>query len=400
MTVIEQEYKQRLHSLLQITQAINSNFRREQLMMIYDAILRNQLKIPRFAIYTQTRDGLKPEVLKGVSEEDYKKINIDEYLKKINDPQEAYYLPGMSFDLFNVVVPVFHKDQPLAFVLIEIYGEHQDQIYEDIRFIQALTNIIFVAFENKNLAKEKIRQERIKKELELASEMQNMLLPSEFPQHESFEVDAFYKSHTEVGGDYYDFFQLNEDEFAICMADVSGKGISAALLMSNFQANIRALFSYIPTLEDLVKILNQKVMDSAKGEKFITAFLAKYCRKTRQLTYVNAGHNPPFLAQENRVIMLKEGSIGLGMLDELPFINCKTIRLEEDSLLVCYTDGLTELENDDGKLYGMDSLKDLVLTNRKLSARDVTTRVIMELETFKQNQLYKDDIAFLAARFH
>lgn len=399
MAVIEQEYKQRINSLLQITQAINSNFRRDQLLLIYMAILRNQIKLPRFAVFTQTRDGLLPEVLHGISENDLRSININEYLGKISDPQEVYYLSGSSVDLFNVVIPVFHKEQPLAFALLEFYSDDEEQLQEDVKFIQALTNIIFVAFENKNLAKEKIRQERMKKELELASEMQNMLLPSEFPQSDAFDVDAFYKSHIEVGGDYYDFFQLNENEFGLCMADVSGKGISAALLMSNFQANVRALFSYVPKMEDLLNVLNGKVMSSAKGEKFITAFLAKYCRKTRMLTYVNAGHNPALLVENGKIITLKDGSIGLGMLDELPFINTRTIQVEAGSLLVCYTDGLTELENDDGKLFGIENLKDLVLSNRDLGARDLTTRVIVELETYKQNQPYRDDIAFLSCRF-
>lgn len=399
MAVIEQEYKNRINSLVQITQAINHNFRRDQLLKIYHAILRNQLKISRFAVFVQTRTGFQPELNEGITDAELQNINLDSYLKKITNPGEVYFLDTDTLDLFNVIIPVFHKDQPLAFVLMEIFEDDEDSLQEDVKFIQALTNIIFVAFENKTLAKEKIRQERVKKELELASEMQNMLLPATFPQHQSFEVDAFYKSHTEVGGDYYDFFQLNDNEFALCMADVSGKGISAALLMSNFQANVRALFSYIPSLEELVQILNTKVMDSAKGEKFITAFLAKYCKTTRQLTYVNAGHNPPYLLMDGKLSMLKDGAIGLGMLDELPFIKSQTIELSPNSMLVCYTDGLTDLENDQGKLFGMDQLRDMILTNKTLSASELTTQIILELEKYKENQPYKDDIAFLAACF-
>ena len=104
---------------------------------------------------------------------------------------------------------------------------------------------------------------------------------------------AFYRPHFEVGGDYYDVVKMGKDQFGFCIADVSGKGISAALLMSNFQASLRALFTKEISLYQLIEKLNERVFDTAKGEKFITLFIARYNVVTRTLEYVNAGHNPP-----------------------------------------------------------------------------------------------------------
>jgi phosphoserine phosphatase RsbU/P len=402
MAVVEREYKQKLNSLLQITQAINSNFSKDQLLRIYESILKNQLGVTRYLVYSVTRDGLNTELFGGIKEPDLKNINIGDYLRKIIDPQEIIFLSDSTFDLFDVLIPVFHKNQPLAYVFLgDVPRSQEEEFYrEHLPFIQALTNIIYVAFENKEFAREKIRQERLKKELELASEMQNMLFPDAFPETNNVEVEAFYKSHIEVGGDYYDFFKLNAHEYAICIADVSGKGISAALLMSNFQANVRALFNYTESLQELTAILNDKVEINAKGEKFITAFLARYDSSNHKFSYVNAGHNPPILVQNDQVELLKEGTIGLGMMDKIPFLHVAEKEISPNALLLCYTDGLTELENNEGKYFGLDKLIDIVFTNRKLGVKDLITQIILSLEKFKQDQPYKDDIALIACRFH
>lgn len=395
--------ERKLQAIIEVTKAINSNFSKEQLLKIYESILRNQLHFPRYAVYTvEPGSILRREISGGLPDSEFSTIDIEEYLRKIHDPQEVFYLSDSSFNYFDAVIPVSHKNTALAYVLVgnDVEDDTPNEIRDDIRFIQALTNVIYVAFENKNLAREKLKQESIRKELELASEMQYMLLPAAFPSTRELEVDAFYKSHTEVGGDYYDFFRLNENEYAICIADVSGKGISAALLMSNFQANVRALYDYIPSLEELARVLNRKVMASAKGEKFITAFLAKYTIHSRTLSYVNAGHNPPIMMHDNKLEMLNEGSIGLGMLDELPFIKTIERQLPPETLLVCYTDGLTDLENNDGKFFGIEVLKETVRDNRHLNPAELTTCMLRQLQVFKQDQPYKDDIAFLACRFH
>ena len=144
-------------------------------------------------------------------------------------------------------------------------------------FTQTLANIIAVAIENQRLVKQNIIKERISKDLEVASEMQKLLFPSELPSNRKMDLSARYIPRHAIGGDYYDFIPLGDEEYIICIADVSGKGISAALLMANFQATIRTLFKYQRfEMTFLMEELNKKVMKSTKGEKFITFFIAHY----------------------------------------------------------------------------------------------------------------------------
>jgi sigma-B regulation protein RsbU (phosphoserine phosphatase) len=333
-------------------------------------------------------------------------VDVERDLIGFRDIMHIYIKPEPHLDLFDVVIPVLHKSQPLAFLLIGDIDEESLQIGPTIKhrpFIETLTNIIVVAIENKKLAKDQLRQEGIRKELELASEMQNMLVPGTFPNNDKLQAAAYYQPHQQVGGDYYDYIQTSDHEVVFCMADVSGKGIPAAFLMSNFQAYLRALIKRIP-LFYLVQRLNRKVMESAKGHKFITMFIARYDLNTRVLNYINAGHNPPLLLSRNKngVIqseLLKIGCTGLGMFDDLPKVDEGSISVPENATLLCYTDGVVELENEKGEEFGLDALIKLVADNGNLSMDDLIELIKTTLKTYKGSRPYIDDIALLAAKF-
>ena len=195
----------------------------------------------------------------------------------------------------------------------------------------------------------------MRKEMELASRMQSMLIPSatSMPKFPNIDIASYYSPHFEVGGDYYDVIPLSPTELGFCIADVSGKGISAALLMSNFQANLRALFTSEIPLPDFVTRLNSRIMATAQGEKFITLFIGRYNCNTRTLEYINAGHNPPIMYNINNqeIKYLEKGCVGIGMLDEIPLINVGQQQIEPNTKIVCYTDGLVERAEGEKVLY-------------------------------------------------
>jgi sigma-B regulation protein RsbU (phosphoserine phosphatase) len=391
----------KLNSLLEITRAINNNFSTNQLLDIFKVILEDQLKIGKLALFSDTEGGWKCILKYGIGEE-YNNIDATRDLLPIKEIGTMNFSESSLNKSFEIVIPVYHKSKPLAYVLI---GDLEDKVelspaIKHLNFIQTLTSIIVVAIENKKLAKESIQQAAMKKELELASEMQSMLFPSVLPNDKRLDTSASYLPHQEVGGDYYDFIWLNEHEFAFCMADVSGKGVAAALLMSNFQANLRVLFNYNTSLTELVHELNKKVLASAKGEKFITLFIAKYNLTTRTLTYINAAHNPPLLATKTSVIPLKVGCTGLGMFDEIENIKEGIINLTQESTIVCYTDGLVELENDKGEDFGMDSLKQLLKNNFELGTKSLNKLIMDTLVSYKQSRPYIDDIALFSIKIH
>ena len=186
------------------------------------------------------------------------------------------------------------------------------------------------------------------------------------------------------------------------MADVSGKGIPAAFLMSNFQAYLRTLIKRIP-LFYLVQRLNSKVIESAKGEKFITMFIGKYDINTRVLNYVNAGQNPPLLLfenEKNETQLLKAGCTGMGMFEALPKVDEGIITIPENATLICYTDGVVELENENSEEFGLSSLINIFRKHKHSSMQTFIDSIKDELEKFKGKRPYIDDIALFCCKFY
>lgn len=394
-----QAKKLQLHWLLQITKAINYNFSTKQLFDVYEHVLRSQLKVEKLALLIH--DGQWRCSLLYGTDKSFADIDLTRIIGELNKLHNLELEQELWISAFDSILPVYHKDHLIAYALV---GGLSNSVIpkrnELVPFIHTITNLIVVAIENNTIANEKIRQAGIRKELELAAQMQSMLFPTNLPRVKEYELHATYQPHQEVGGDYYDFIQLNKNEFIFCMADVSGKGIPAALLMSNFQANLHALLPHTNSLSELVSLLNTKVFQSAKGEKFITFFIGRYHALTRELHYVNAGHNPPFLIHEKVVYMLNDGSTGLGMFEDLPFVNTGKVFIPPNAMLHCYTDGVIDVENDEGNEFGMDRLRDFLTSRNQLhNMEELHSQLIAALSTFRQSKNYTDDITLLSCWF-
>lgn len=393
----------KLNALLDITLSINDNVSTSELIRRYEKLLCDDLDIGK-VIVLKYSDKWECLLNSGYGQSFFKKVDVERDLLPFEEISFITSEPQNFPELVDIVIPVSHKDQAIAFVLIgdiEEEGEGVSPIIKHLRFIQTLSNIITVAIENKRLFQETIRQEALKREMELASKMQTMLIPAteKLPFHKSIRMKAFYHPHYEVGGDYYDVIQLSKNEVGFCIADVSGKGISAAILMSNFQANLRALYTADKSMNDTLTRLNDSVMQSAKGEKFITLFIARYHFLTRKLTYVNAGHNPPLLYEPRtgNLSQLSSGCVGMGMLDELPFINEAVLSLDEPAKLFCYTDGLVEVIQDSGVEFGTENLEKQFSNSQSLEENIQT--IIKEQKIMEDSSSIFDDISIIGAEF-
>jgi sigma-B regulation protein RsbU (phosphoserine phosphatase) len=392
----------KLNTLLEVTKAINSNYSTADLLTIFENIIREKLGIGKLVLFSNDGREWKCLLSFGVDEE-VSHINVEKEFKDIKEIS-TIDLDSTKASInksFEIVIPVFHKAVPLAYVLIGDINEDESGMSASIKhlpFVQTLTNLIIVAIENKKLAKENLRRAAMHRELELAWEVQRMLFPEHLPHNENLEMDAIYLPHQQVGGDYYDFIQINENEVAICVADVSGKGVPAALLMSNFQANLRILLHHIPSLPDLVRELNSKISVNAKGEKFITLFIAKYNMVTRVLHYINAGHNPPLVIDEDGANLLTVGCTGLGMFDELVKVREGIVNVSHGALLLCYTDGLVETTNEKEEDFSLKRLQQIALDNRKLSPKKLNALIIDKVNKHKGDMEYIDDIALVTCR--
>jgi sigma-B regulation protein RsbU (phosphoserine phosphatase) len=394
--LLKKDFK--LHSLLEITNAINSNQSVERICMLFEFILREQLGISKFILYnkqtqwnTLLKIGFKGKI---------KDLDVEADLFRFREITVIESSPIKALHQFDVIVPILHKKQALAYLLIAGLEEQRLDENETMEFIQTLANIIVVAIENKRLAALSIKQEKMKKELELAAELQKLLFPAELPSNQDMDISAKYKSHHEVGGDYYDFIYLGDNEYAICIADVSGKGIGAAMLMANFQATIRTLFNYQRfDLDFLISELNNRVMDNSKGEKFITFFVAIYNSETRKINYVNAGHNHPILTNGKTAEFLDDGCIGLGMLQDIPTLSIGERILAPNTTLCMYTDGLVELNNEKDEQFETDRLVKLIHNYYPIKMEDMNNLIFSKLDEWRGEREFEDDTAILSCRF-
>ena len=409
-----------LNSLLEVTEAINNNYPAQGLFKIYEFILSAQMRIGKLVVFHKDEDwkcvnhyGVedKNAIIAIKPEEDLYGLKDVTYLKNNNDASDLLNIETLvALKEFDAILPVFHKEQALAYCIMsenddDKSGERQNiPLPQRMTFIQTITNIIVVAIENKRLFNRQLEQESIKKELEVAQRVQNMLIPKVLPVNERVDMSSVYMPHHNISGDFYDYIpsQKDKDEFWFCMADISGKGIAAALLMANCQAVLRALIQESGVPHKLIKKFNRRVMDITNGEKYLTLFLGRYNLRTRNFCYINAGHNPPLLLHNNKIEKLDQGCTILGVFPELPSLSVGNLQIEPNSVIITYTDGLTELENEKGEFFELERLETFAATGVETAASmsDFNEELLQKIKTFKGNRAYNDDISILSCRFH
>jgi sigma-B regulation protein RsbU (phosphoserine phosphatase) len=393
--------QQEIDALLDITRAINDNRSEAQLLQIYDLTLLVHLRVRNIAIFLFD-ESWNLAFQRGISEA-VRGLDVESALGGFTDvvrfDEDGIERPEILSE-FDVVLPVRHKDHALAYVLMGYpHKESYEVMDEKIRFIQAFTNIAVVAIENKKLFKRQLEQEGMKKELQLASQVQSMLIPDHLPDNERIQVAAVYQPHRNVGGDYYDFIPLSVNEVVFCIADISGKGTGAALLMANFQAHVRALMRTAGLdLQAFVRQLNENILGITRGEKFITMFLGRYNFYSRQLAYVNCGHNPSLLFQGSDPVLLSEGCTILGMFDELPSVRVGQVEVPPGSVILNYTDGVTDVQNAKGLSYSTDHMAHYLKRHPNTDMQGLVRGIMNEIYLFKGEMEYVDDISLLAMR--
>ena len=388
----------KLDSLLDITMSINANLPTETLLAKYESILRDNLGIGKILIFKRSDEW--ECLLNGGFPKYYENIDVESRLLGFDDI--TYISAEMDFEGVDIIVPVFNNNVHIAFLFIgdiEEEGEGMSPVLKHLTFIQTISNIIIVAIENIRLHKESLRQEALKKELELAAKMQQMLIPDNrhMPRNPEIIVNGFYFPHYEVGGDYYDCIKLSDTKTGFCIADVSGKGMSAAILMSNFQASFRALFTADTDLEQLIHKLNSIVVLNAAGERFITFFVARYDHRNKLLEYINAAHNPPVMYNtlSGVVTHFTASCVGIGMLDEIPRIRKSTVQVEGHFKLVCYTDGLSELKDENGNDIGTGEILRYISNNEPVEKN--LQEMLKYLGIPDANPNLFDDVSIIAA---
>jgi len=385
----------KLNILLWVMKDITNNLSRDGLLETFRAIIFDSLKLNKLLLFVKHQSLWSVEIKSGVEAEG-DDINVQRDLSGINTITFIDSADNDVFKGFDFIIPLIKADEPIAYVIVGDSSENEEEgIASSIRnlhFVQTLAMIIVSTIENR-------RMQELRREMEYASRIQTFLFPEKhiLKNDNRLSLSAFYLSHYQVGGDFYDYAYTNpnnKDEIYFCIADVTGKGISAAMVMSNFQASLQALVGRIEYLPDLIRELNKIVIKNSNYEKFITVFLARYNFETHVLRYVNAGHNPPVMYnfKDNEKSFLTVGGQGVGMIDE-PALSEGVVTLTSDTRIVCYTDGVCEIEKDGIEYYGQRIIENRTVTAETIS--DTISQIVSDLNITRENNLLSDDATLL-----
>lgn len=269
---------------------------------------------------------------------------------------------------------------------------------EHLNILTTLASVASIRVENATLLEERIERERMERELELATEIQQRFQPSAPPVLPGYEFQGISFSCYEIGGDYYDFIQRPNGKMLIALGDVSGKGTAAALLMSSLHAAIHAQASSSESLEETVVSVNKYLAENTPANRFVTLFIAELDPATGLLSYINAGHNPPLLGHaDGSVVELASGGFPLGIIPTAEFEVGK-LDLTKGESLVIYSDGVSEANNLKEEEFGMDRLKRVVSSNITASAAGMRDKVESALSAFTQTAPANDDITLVIVK--
>ena len=269
---------------------------------------------------------------------------------------------------------------------------------EHLNILTTLASVASIRVENARLLEERFERERMERELELATEIQQRFQPSAPPQMDGYDFQGVSFSCYEIGGDYYDFIRLHNGKMLIALGDVSGKGTAAALLMSSLHAAIHAQVAAKSSLPEIVKAVNEYLSENTPANRFVTLFIAELNPLDGALRYINAGHNPPLIGRTNGIVeQLASGGFPLGIMPMAEYEIGET-RIGAGEALVVYSDGVSEAANLKGEEFGMERLSQVISKNLAASASGLRDKVESSLSSFTQTAPAGDDITLVIVK--
>lgn len=392
---------QELQTLFELGKELNSTLDHETIVRQFGYALMGQMMVGRFLIYLNSDDSLKIYHNKGFSNEHVE--SIDPCLKELEDLNEIMLVQKKKDKLNDLL----SKAEIAAVIPLSIQGENKGVLCieekrgtkqfsdDDLQLLHTMGGQVIISLENARLFKESLERQRLQEELNIAREIQQGLLASDFNVSDGWKIFGKNVPSLEVGGDYYDVIKLDNGNIALAIADVSGKGAGASLLMSNLQASLRALINVEPNLDSMVARINNILYQNTSADKYITFFVGILDPDKRTFTYCNAGHNPPLkFSQNGNVTELEEGGLIIGMMGEANYEIGKVV-LDEGDIIVMYTDGITEAENEKDEEYGEESLKNHVKRNLKSSPEELINSIVEEVESHAVDLSAQDDVTLL-----
>ncbi len=391
-----------LTALFETAREFSALLHRDEIIRMLSYRLMGQTMVNRFALLIQNSMGLYESAINRLNY-DLPQELIKEFLH-LNTP----IIADQHFDLaevqeflvttkLHVVLPMTVHGQIKGLLLVCAKLNGFGFTPNDLHFMESLGNTAIAALENARLFAEEVEKRRIEGELALAKDIQRQLLPKELPILQRYDIAGENISSLQVGGDYFDIIALDEYRLLIAIADVSGKGIPAALIMANVQAALRALSPLNLPISELVTRINAIVYENTLADKFVTFFCGILQMNEDTLYYINAGHNPPLLRRSNSHIEeLSTGGLLLGIMESTPPFEEGNISFYAGDLLMMYTDGVSEAMNKQREEYGEARLREFIRALDVASANASILQLIDDVKRYVGGAAQSDDITLLA----
>ena len=313
----------------------------------------------------------------------------------INNLKEDKRFKLIGQDTINIIsllsVPLFLKGKMLGLLTVFNKKNGMDFTTEDQKLLAIIAAQSAHVIENARLHEEEHVYFKMREEMRLANEIQVNLLPHSSPEIQGYQISGKSIPAKDVGGDYFDFIPLENGKIAICLGDISGKGIPAALLMANLQATLRGQTILNFSCRECITFANKVLYLNTDSQKYATLFYGILDYKNNEISYCNAGHNNPILiSRDNKVSRLDIGGIVVGIMPEYPFQET-SIKLNAGEILVIFSDGITEAMNESGEEFEEDRLIKLLLELRDKSTDEIIAAILEKVNEFSGHAEPMDD---------
>lgn len=389
---------QRLSSLFELSKEFGlfSESTKVAKLLVYSLI--GQFLVSKYALITIEDQSVQILESKFSSSELQSKLSeieltkIDSYLDKKNIEGNFPLLFEAGVEL---AVPMQVQGKTKGMILLGKRINNLEYSVDDIEFIYSIGSLAIISLENRKLFKQALEKQKMEEELDIAREIQQNLLPSLIPDLKNFEISAVNISSKQVGGDYFDIIKLDETRCCIAIADVSGKGFPASLLMANMQAFLQVVCRQDYPLAQATQIINDLITENTSDGKFITFFWGLLDDKAINISYVNAGHNPPLLIRNGEIRKLEAGGMVLGVMKTVMPYNTETVQLKKDDVLVLFTDGISEAMNTKGEEFSDQNLEEYVKQIYHLSSDEILDKIKNEVQAFTRGAIQSDDITLM-----
>ena len=398
--------------LLEVTRRLAAPFELEEVVEAIFTGLRQVVDFDAAAIYLVTRGT---EVLELVSEHGYPEgsesafdLQIGQgivgWVAKNGEPvivpdvrQDSRYVAARPSTRSEIAAPLTAEGRVVGVFNLE--SDHEDSYHTGhLELLLAFAAQAAVAVERARTARDRVERRRLEKELAIARDIQRSFLPSSAPRVPGFDLAGTSISHDKVGGDYYDFIAISETRIGLAIADVSGKGIPAALLMAGFRMSLLAEIRNEFAIRAVMRKVNQLLHESTERDRFVTAFYGVLDWRNNVLIFSNAGHNPPLLLRaDGSTEELTDGGVALGVLEDTRYEE-RPVALGAGDVVVLYTDGVSEAENADGEQFGPERIERIVRENPEHDARELTQDLVAAVLDWAGEKGLSDDLTLLVAR--